>query len=293
LRFLPVVARGLRQVADALDKDALSVRPPGAIHAADSALDEYIVRMPNSQNAIDVLPGWNHALPPHVDATAGHAAFYNDPRIFWALEQFGSIRDRKILELGPLEAAHTYMLDLHAPKFIHAVEANKLSFLRCLVVKELLEFKHAKFFLGDFLLWLENAPTHYDLIIASGVLYHMQDPVRLLELLAKRSDAFYLWTHYASEVMMPPSDPRRSAFVGPTEIRQHHGIPIHLHRRSYHEAWRNKSFCGGTHDLHCWIEKDDIVTLIRALGFDDLRIAHDDPTHQHGPSFSVFAQRRA
>jgi hypothetical protein len=291
LPILAVASRALRRIANALDRASWSValgRPPTT---PGTVLDEYVVGMPSAQNAIDTLPGWNQALPSHLGVTAGRAALYNDPRIEWALEQFGSIRDRKILELGPLEAAHTYMLDLHAPEFIHAVEANKLSFLRCLVVKELLDLKRAKFFLGNFLLWLENTPVRYDLIIASGVLYHMQNPVRLLELLAIRSDAFYLWTHYASEEAMPSHDPRRGAFVGTAEVEDHHGVSVRLHWRSYHGAWKSKSFCGGIHDLHRWIEKDDIVALIRALGFTDVRVAHDEPAHQNGPSFSVFARR--
>lgn len=254
-------------------------------------LDEYIGGFPSAQNAVDALPGWNHALPDHVDATAGTGAFYNDPRILWAIEQFGSIDGCKILELGPLEASHTSLLERNGAGAILAIEANKLSFLRCLVVKELLDFKRSRFLLGDFVEWLEQTSERYDLIIASGVLYHMQNPMRLLELLSTHSDAFYLWTHYASEEAMPPGDPRRSVFIGPAEIREYLGVPVSLYKRSYHGAWLSKSFCGGMHDLHWWMEKDDISAVIRALGFDDIRIAHDEPNHPNGPSFSVFARR--
>ncbi len=38
-----------------------------------------------------------------------------------------------------------------------------------------------------------------------------------------------------------------------------------------HGAWRNKAFCGGMHDVHRWLEKDDILALIKALGFADIR----------------------
>ena len=257
----------------------------------DVVLDEYVVGMPCGQNAIDVLPGWNQALPPQANVVAGRGAFYHDPRILWAIEQFGSIEGRKILELGPLEASHTWLLEQHGPGEIHAVEANKLSYLRCLVVKELLDLKTAKFHLGDFAEWLKNGEQRYDFIVASGVLYHMEDPIRLLELIVARTDAFYLWTHYMSDDAMPDGDPRRGAILGAAEIQDRHGVPVRLYKRSYYGAWRSKSFCGGMYDLHRWVEKSDIVRVINALGFDDVRLAHDEPNHDNGPSFSIFARR--
>jgi hypothetical protein len=288
--LLQLVSGGLRRAAESLDL-ALAREEIREVRRTGAVLDEYIVGMPSAQNAVDALPGWNAALPDYVGATAGPGVFYNDPRILWSLEQFGSIEGCKVLELGPLEASHTYILERNGAALIHAIEANKLSFLRCLVVKELLDLQRAKFFLGDFTKWLEHTPERYDLIIASGVLYHMESPVRLLELLAASCDAFYLWTHYASEEAMPPGDPRRSVFVGPVEIQECHGVQVRLYKRSYHGAWQDKAFCGGMHDLHRWMEKEDILTIIRALGFADIRIAHDEPAHQNGPSLSIFARR--
>jgi hypothetical protein len=289
LSALRSISERLRRVAGTID---LAIADKGSGKKSFAPLlDEYVKGLPRAQNAIDVLPGWNHALPEHVGVVAGHGAFYNDTRILWAIQQFGSIEGRKILELGPLEASHTYMLEQHGAALIHAIEANKLSFLRCLVVKELLELKRARFFLGDFTEWLEQTPERYDFVIASGVLYHMQNPIRLLELLAASCDAFYLWTHYADDDAMPEGDPRRLAFVGDVETQTCHGIDVRMHKRSYHGAWQSKSFCGGMHDLHRWIEKKDILKLIHALGFADIRIEHDQLAHPNGPSFSIFARR--
>lgn len=254
-------------------------------------LDEYVEGMPSAQNAIDSLPGWCQALPPHVKVTAGPGGFYADARIHWAVAQFGSLEGRRILELGPLEAAHTYMLEQQKPDVIHAIEANKTAFLRCLVVKELLDLKRAKFYLGDFVPWLQESDNRYDFIVASGVLYHMSEPLRLLELIAAKTDAFYLWTHYFDDSVMPADDLRRKAFLGGDKTEMFRGIPVRLHQRSYFSAWQSKAFCGGMHDRHYWVEKADIVAAIRALGFDDVRIAHDEPAHQNGPSFSIFAKR--
>lgn len=258
---------------------------------AEDVLVEYVTGLPCAQNAIDALEGWNTALPPEVAVTAGHVPLYQDPRIFWAIEQFGSLEGRKVLELGPLEASHTYILERAGAAGIDSIEANKLCYLRCLVVKELLNLKTPHFYLGDFVPWLESSDRRYDLIVASGVLYHMADPVHLLELIAKRTNAFYLWTHYASDEAMPVGDVRRMAFVSDASISSSHGVDVRLYERRYWGAWKNKSFCGGMHDLHRWIEREDILALIRALGFDDVRTAHDEPAHSNGPSFSIFARR--
>jgi hypothetical protein len=41
--------------------------------------------------------------------------------------------------------------------------------MRCLIIKEILDLKHAKFLLGDFIPWLEDPPTEYDLTFASSI----------------------------------------------------------------------------------------------------------------------------
>jgi hypothetical protein len=254
-------------------------------------LDEYVTSFPSHQNAINALPGWNQAFQPELGLEAGNVHLHHDPRILWAIEQIGPLDGKRILEIGPLEAAHTWLLDQHGPALIDAVEANKLCYLRCLVTKEILQLKSARFHLGDCQLWLEQRSDSYDFVIASGVLYHMQDPVRFLEAVAARTDAVFIWTHYADDEAMPPGDPRRGAFVGEPEVRHHLGLDIHLHPRSYLGAWKDKAFCGGMHDLHRWIDRKDLLALLAALGFDDIRIWNDEPNHAFGPAFSLFARR--
>jgi hypothetical protein len=256
-------------------------------------LDEYIRAFPSHQNAIDLLPGWNQAFPPGLGLNAGHVHLYHDPRILWAIEQFGSLQGRNILEIGPLEGSHTAMLDSLDPATLDSVEANNICFLRCLVTKEILRLRHARFYLGDCQLWLEQRPDRYDFIVASGVLYHMKDPLRLIDAIAHRTDTFFLWTHFADDRAMPPEDPRRGAFVGPAEIREHMGVQVRLHPRSYMGAWKDKAFCGGMNDLHSWIERDDLLKVIEKHGFDDVRIWGEEPQHAYGPAFCVFARRSA
>jgi hypothetical protein len=289
----PLLVRALIRLSILSNKAAYRLLGDRHAGMTGALLDDYVPEAPAHQNAVDSLPGWTHALPPNFKIKAGAAASYSDPRIHWALKQYGDIKDRRILELGPLEASHTYMIDQLAPRSIDSIEANKTAYLRCLVVKEILGLKNAHFFLGNFVPWLEEDNREYDLIIGSGVLYHMQDPIKLLCLIAQRCDAFYLWTHYFDENLMPIGDPRRKPFVGDVKIEDRLGLKVRLHARSYFSAWQSKAFCGGPYDLHYWLERDDIIAVIKAMGFNDIQISHEEPQHQNGPSFSVFARRSA
>lgn len=293
MRMKTAISNALRTMASSLERRELTsaAREEAEAKSAASLLDEYVNGMPHPQNAIDALAGWNTALPPNAGVVAGNIALYNDPRILWGIEQMGSLEGRRVLELGPLEASHTYMLEQRKPAVLHAIEANRLSFLRCLVVKEILDLRIAKFFLGDFMPWLEAHPENYDFIVASGVLYHMADPASLLELMAKKTKSVLLWTHYVSDAAMPKGDPRREVFLGEPEIIERNGMQLRQYRRSYWGAWKDKAFCGGMHDLHRWLEKDDIIAYLKHLGFDDIRISADQPDHQNGPSFLVFARQ--
>lgn len=248
-------------------------------------------RVPSHQNAVDLISGWNHAFPERYALKAGHAALYNDARIEWAIDQVGNLAGKRILELGPLEGFHTSMLERCGPAVLDAVEANVAAYMRCLITKQVLDLHRAKFHLGNFLPWLERDDLTYDLIVACGVLYHMSDPIRLLDLMSRRTDAVYLWTHYFDSEAMPPSDPRGFALTNRTRIDRRGELTIRLHERRYYGAERNVIFCGGPEDLHYWMEKSAIVEVLDALGFDDIRIFHDQPTHPNGPAISIFARR--
>jgi hypothetical protein len=259
--------------------------------------DAYEFSAPTYQNAIDLLPGWNHAFPSEMKLNAGPGFMYEDPRIYWAAEQTGGLEGKRVLELGPLEASHTSMLERLGARRIDAIEANKGAYLRCLVAKEILGLRRARFHLGDFVRGLE-APMRYDLIVACGVLYHMSDPLALLERMAARTNLIYLWTHYFDDQEMPATDSRRVAFSVPernrqevTETKSFHGVEMKLHLRSYYKAWTKTQYCGGPVDRHFWLEKAQLIDALRALGFGDLSVAHEDANHPNGPAMSVFARR--
>lgn len=247
--------------------------------------------MPGHQQAIDLLPGWNCSFPGELDLRAGPLGLFTDERILWAIETFGTLKDKTILEVGPLEGMHTYMLNRERPRRIDAVEANRLSYLRCLITSQILGLDRAHFFLGDAQQWLETRHETYDLIIASGVLYHMRDPVGFLKAAAQRSDALFLWTHFFLDEAMKPDDPRRWPFSGKVVVRTVGNVEVRCHERSYKNTAGNSSFCGGMSDRHYWLDRDDILSALAVLGYQQIDIMGEDLAHPGGPCFSLLARR--
>ena len=127
------------------------------------------------------------SLRSEIDS-GGYAKLFDNARAAWVLDKLGGVAGAEILELGPLEAGHTYMLDRAGAKSVVAVEGLKSAYLKCLVAKEVLGIKSAQFLLGNFVPWLEREARTFDLIWASGVLYHSNEPLKLLQLIAAHTE---------------------------------------------------------------------------------------------------------
>src|SRR5262249_2961527 len=98
---------------------------------------------------------------------------------------------------------HAYQFEKMGVAEIIAVESNTEAFLKCLIVKNLVGLQKARFLLGDFVEFLKQDTSRYDLIFCCGVLYHMQNPVELIELMAARTDRVFVRTHYFTEDSRP------------------------------------------------------------------------------------------
>jgi hypothetical protein len=273
---------------------------PGSAPAAGAAgetpeprsyevLSYYTSAPPSAQEAVDIFAGeWHSRLPDELGVSAGASLLFDDARMKWLIDAVGGMEGLRVLELGPLEAGHTWMMH-NAGATIDAIEANSRSFLKCLVVKELLGLERVSFQRGDCIAFLETEPEPYDLVVASGVLYHMRDPLRLLDLLAGVGDRLMLWTHYYDGAHIP-EDHRRQFTAAPIEVTASTGRRCVLHPRHYVEALNSADFCGGPAETANWMEREDILGHLRDLGFDQIEVAFDEH-HVNGPSFCVLAQR--
>jgi len=258
-----------------------------------SVLDTYVLKPPSDQNILDIFEGeWSSRLPEGLGLVTrpGTAPLFEDPRVVWAEENLGSFADMAVLELGPLEGGHSYMLQDRGVRSVLAVEANTHAFLKCLCVKEVLGLDRVRFELGDFTTYLSGADSAFDVVFASGVLYHMQEPVELLDSISKVTGRVYIWTHYYDpEVVRRRKDLQRK--LGPVRAIQHGDVTYEGVTQAYKGALRWDGFCGGSKPVSTWLTRESILEALRRFGFTDIRIGFEEPDHQNGPAFAICASK--
>jgi len=257
----------------------------------ESQLREYVVDAPHPQHAVDIFEGdWIGRLPPPADSLrAGELALYDDARLRWGIEQL-PVPDGRILELGPLEGSHSYMLQQAGAREVVAVEASTRAYLRCLMVKDLAGLDRVRFLCGDFVEYLRTGPGPFDVAVASGVLYHLANPVELLFRLADAAGSLYIWTHYFDEQIVA-SSPRLAGRFGPSNEAEVNGFGHRLHPFRYASGPVRASFCGGTRRSANWLTRDDLIAACRAAGFTGLTIGPEERDHPNGPCLALVARR--
>ncbi len=283
--------------------EPLPTASPEAIGANDSAaveqavvapiLDQYVTTAPSVETAVNIFAGeWSSVFPaPYETLTKGTAKLFEDPRITWFIEAVGGVEGKTVLELGPLEGGHSYMLEQAGAAQVTAIEANTRAYLKCLVTKELFNLQRVRFLCGDFIEYLRQTDSKTDLCLASGVLYHMVNPVELLALLAQHcQSSLMIWTHYYDPTIISNSSVHAPKFREKLES-EFMGFTHTLHRREYETALNWSGFCGGSASYSYWLLKEDILQALQHFGFGNIRINFDTPDHPNGPAFALVADR--
>jgi hypothetical protein len=146
-----------------------------------------------------------------------------------------------------------------------------------------------KFLLGDFEKYLETDESKYDMVFASGVLYHMADPIGLLEKIAKVTTRLFIWTHYYDHEIIRNSRTFRRKFGALQELT-HKNETYNYATQFYKNALGWAGFCGGLNPTSTWLTRDSILRALDKFGFNSIEIGFDEPHHQNGPSFAICAK---
>ena len=254
--------------------------------------EEYELRAPSPQTAFDVFKDewWAHLPPPFEEVVAGKMPLFFDPRIEWAVSRLGGVEGAAVLELGPLDGAHSWMLEQRGAASVTAIEANRRAWLKCLVMKETLGMR-TRFLVGDFVEFLRTPPEPpFDVIIGSGVLYHMRDPVTLLARLSRACDRLFLWTHYYDAELIRQRPQVHARFGTPYEHAVE-GFRHTLYPQSYQVQRFKRSFCGSGETTTRWMERQAILDALRAFGYDRIETGLEELDHVTAPCFAVAAIR--
>lgn len=217
---------------------------------------------------------------------AGNASLFDDDRIKWIISELGGVKNKTILELGPLEGGHSYMLEKNGATIL-SIEANSRAFLKCLIIKELLGLK-SRFLCGNFLEYLEASEEKFDVCIASGVLYHMTNPVYLIYLLSKTTNNLFIWTHYYDDEIISKNKEINKKFTKGGSL-EYGGFRCYLFKYHYYDALSWNGFCGGPNEFSYWMSRNDILKCLTHFGFRKIKTQFDHLNHPNGPSFAILA----
>lgn len=158
----------------------------------------------NRNTAFEIFRNWVTIFHVNGKRFGASSPLVNDqlPTIY-ELNHIYPLAGKTVLELGPLEAGNTkQMVDLGA-KFVVGIESNRESFLKCLIAKNDIPLDNTRFIFGDLNHVLTqpefSSGPKYDLCLASGLLYHMEDPLLTIDLITQTASTIYVWSHVASD----------------------------------------------------------------------------------------------
>ena len=166
-----------------------------------------------------------------------------------------------------------------------SIEANSANFLKCLIVKNYYNLNKTHFMLGDLSCYLREATKKYDLVLASGILYHLFDPYEALENIISKTDRIGICTTYFHPEI------QNFQFTGNTREVNFPGLePLHLHERFNPRVIPGKKH--GVQHAAWMFEIDDLFRYLEYRGFENTVFHHvENPEHKR-LRIRIYAERK-
>jgi len=190
----------------------------------------------------------------------------------------GSLADKTIVDLGCNEGGFAVEFARLGAKESVGIEAREVSWLRCELVRKLARLQNLKFVRGDVMVELARWPSSFDVVFASGILYHVTDPHQLLsDIFAACRGAVLIDTHVARREA--PSHVCSEEIVSRTfggKSYQGRLFPEVSDTARESQLWA----AWGPNNTSFWLLEDELLTMMRAIGFHEIQKV--DPTKYGG-----------
>jgi hypothetical protein len=198
----------------------------------------------------------------------------DDARIAMFVDKTGPLEGKRILELGPLEGGHTIQLARKGASVI-GIEGHESNYQRCLFVKDFFKLDNVEFKLGDLRTFDLTALGPIDFIFNVGVLYHLDEPWKLLTSLRSVAPAMFVSTHCAP----------------------HDKIDETVHADGYHLEgywWQEgplEASLSGLQPRSFWPNKKSLETMMRRTGWPTLKWIDYNAGFTNGPLAAVWVEQ--
>ncbi|MBN8608773.1 MAG: class I SAM-dependent methyltransferase [Caulobacterales bacterium] len=200
--------------------------------------------------------------------TMGHAAEADWPKLraTWIaqLAEFGlrkPLSDMRVLDIGCFEGGVSHNLAVLGAKVV-GLEARETNLRRCEFVAQAAGLSNVRYVLGDMLRLDDHGLGEFDLIVASGVLYHIDAPDLLPFLKSVRAHCrgvVHLDTHVALEPL-EAFEPQPGLTV--------YGRSITEHTPGTDDAAKDERVLSSFRNNYAfWLTERSLMNMLNAAGF--------------------------
>jgi SAM-dependent methyltransferase len=227
----------------------------------------------------DLLAPWTHniRLAPGVYTAYCEDWYPEHKAIMGAIDRSlnGRFAGKKVLDLGCLEGYFALECALHRADVL-GIDAREINVKKCEFVKSVLGVEKMSFALDDALEVTKERYGSFDVVLALGLLYHLDDPFSFLSNVAEMCEGFLVLDTLVALEQGPQriddwrpelSELRDFTFGG----RSYRG---RLYREFQEGAAEDERAFSTTashrNDLSVWLTEGSLVTLLDEVGFSQL-----------------------
>ena len=186
-----------------------------------------------------------------------------------------SVNGKRVLELGPFEAAHTLTLTRLGAKEVLAVEGQVENFIKCSIIKYLFDLNNCHFILEDVMKTDFKQLGNFDVCLCSGILYHLTDPYSVLKSISQVTDNIFIWTQIAKK-----------------ECPKGRAVDYRGYRGKYFSE-NSGGVLSGLEDKSIWLFTEDFLRMLKDVGFTEYKMLAEGTNERKHERISSWIRPKA